>query len=300
MPETTTALDRRHGIAGVAHLVEGQGGLTQVRVTTAAATGEIYLHGAHVTSWRPAGHPDALFVSAASRWEPGRGIRGGIPVCFPWFANKAGDPQAPSHGFVRTRSWTLDSIAHTGADVVVNLSIESDAQTRELWPFDFRLVLRATFGAMLHVELTATNTGDAPLNFEEALHTYYAIGDAASVRISGLDGGRYRDKVDGGRERVQQGDITIDGETDRVYLDTTAAVEIHDPALQRRLHISKSGSRSTVVWNPWIERARALADLQDDWRRMVCVETANVAPSDVVLQPGGSHRLALTVSDIRS
>ena len=297
MTESVAALDRRCGIEGVAHVVNGQGGLPKVLVTTPAAAGEMYLHGAHVTSWTPAGQPDVLFLSAASRWESGRGIRGGIPVCFPWFANQVGHPQSPSHGFVRTTSWTLDSIVPTDVGIAVTMSIENDAQMRALWPFDFRLVLRATFGAKLQVLLTVINTGRAPLTFEAALHTYYATGDATTVRISGLDGVRYRDKVDGGREHVQEGDIAIAGETDRVYLDTTSAVEIHDPTLRRRIAISKADSQSTVVWNPWIEKAHTLADLQDDeWKRMVCVETANVAPAAVALQPGEQHTIALTVT----
>ena len=220
MPLTSTDLDRRYGIPGIARVVDGNGGLTKVAVTTPAATGEIYLHGGQVTSWMPAGQPDVLFVSAASRWEAGRAIRGGIPVCFPWFGNKAGDPKAPAHGFVRSKAWTLDSITQTDAGVVVSVSTGSDDQTRTQWPFDFRLLLRATFGASLNLELVTTNTGAAPLTIEEALHTYYAIGDATTVRVAGLDGAHYLDKVDGGRERVQERDITIAAETDRVYVDT--------------------------------------------------------------------------------
>ena len=174
MPLTLTDLDRRHGIPGIARVVDGNGGLPKVAVTTPAATGEIYLHGGQVTSWTPAGQPDVLFVSAASRWEAGRAIRGGIPVCFPWFGNKAGDPKAPAHGFVRSKAWTLDSIAQTDAGVVVSVATGSDDQTRTQWPFDFRLLLRATFGVSLNLELVTTNTGATPLTIEEALHTYYA------------------------------------------------------------------------------------------------------------------------------
>jgi glucose-6-phosphate 1-epimerase len=300
MTESAATLNQRHGLAGAATVVDGQRGLPCVRVTTPAASGEIYLHGGTVTSWVPAGRSEVLFVSEASRWETGRGIRGGIPVCFPWFASRAGDPRAPSHGFVRTRSWVLDSITRTDAGIVVTLATTSDAQTRVWWPFDFGLVLQATFGDALSVELTATNTGDAPLSFEEALHTYYAVGDVTTIRVSGLGGVRHQDKVDNGRERIEEGDMTIDAETDRVYDDTASDVDIHDPSMRRRIHLSKSGSRSTVVWNPWMERARALADLHDDeWRRMVCVETANVSPSVVALDPGERHTIAMhvTVSD---
>jgi len=293
----TAALDHHHGISDIAHVVEGHGGLPKVRITTPVAAGEIYLHGAQVNSWVPAGHAEVLFVSAASRWETGRAIRGGIPICFPWFGNKAGDPQAPAHGFVRNTPWMLESIAETDAGVAVSMATLSDEQTRARWPFDFRLVLRATFGETLRIELVATNTGTTALTLEEALHTYFAIGDVSAVRVSGLDGVRYLDKVDGGREHLQDGDIAITAETDRVYLDTTGAIEIHDPAMRRRIHIAKSQSRATVVWNPWIEKARALADLRDDdWTRMVCVETCNVQPAAIELPPAQQHAMALRVS----
>jgi glucose-6-phosphate 1-epimerase len=297
MSDTIASVDSRHGIPGIARVVEGHGGLPRVQVTTPAANGEIYLHGAHVTSWTPSAQPDVLFVSAASRWEPGRAIRGGIPICFPWFGNKAGDPQAPAHGFVRSQAWTLESILHNDAGVVVSMATGSDEQTRALWPFDFRLVLRVTFGATLQVALQATNTGAAPLTFEEALHTYFAIGDATAVRLVGLEDVRYVDKVDGGRERVQEGEIAIVAETDRVYLGTGAAVDIHDPTLRRRIQISKQHSQATVVWNPWSERARAMNDLRDDdWTRMVCVEACNVGPSAIGLQPGQHHAMTLVVA----
>ena len=297
MTTTSTDLDRRYGIPGIAHVVDGHGGSPKVAVTTATAAGEIYLHGGQVTSWTPAGQRDVLFVSGASRWEPGRAIRGGIPVCFPWFGNKAGDPNAPAHGFVRSKAWTLESIAQAEAGVVVSVATESDAQTRTQWPFDFKLLLRTTFGVSLKLELVMTNTGSVPLTFEEALHTYYAIGDAATVRVAGLDGTHYLDKVDGGRERVQGGDITIVAETDRVYIDTTRSVDIDDPTLGRRIRVDKAHSRSTIVWNPWIEKARAMADLHDDdWTRLVCVETANVQPHAVSLAAGEQQVMTLTVS----
>ena len=297
MTSTATDLDRRHGIAGVARVTEGHGGLTKVRVTTPDATGEIYLHGAQVTSWAPAGQSEVLFVSAASRWEAGRAVRGGIPICFPWFGNKAGDPQAPAHGFARTSVWTLESIAQTAAGVSVTMATESDDLTRARWPFDVRLTLRATLGASLQLELLATNTGTNALRFEEALHSYYAIGNVETVRVSGLDGVHYLDKVDGGGERLQDGDIAIVAETDRVYVHTVAAIDIVDPSLGRRIRVDKANSRATVVWNPWIEKSRALADLKDDdWRRMVCVETCNVQAAAIELRPAEQHVMSMAVT----
>jgi glucose-6-phosphate 1-epimerase len=295
MSEAPAELNRRLGIPGVAEVASGHGGLTKVAIASPAASGDMYLLGAQVTSWRPAGRDELLFLSRQSRWEPGRAIRGGIPICFPWFGNHAIDPKAPAHGFARTATWRLDTIRQCDAGVEVTTSLESDAQTRLRWPFDFRVLHRAIFGATLHLELIVVNTGTSAFTFEEALHTYYAVGDATAVRVSGLDRVRYLDKVDGGRERVQDGDITIAAETDRVYLDTDAAVDIADPTLRRRIRVEKTASRATVVWNPWTEKARALADLADDeWRRLVCVETANVLPQGITLQPGEQHVMTMT------
>ena len=295
MSETPAELDRRFGIPGVAQVVSGNGGLAKVAVTSPAATGEMYLLGGQVTSWRPAGHEEALFLSRQSRWESGRAIRGGIPICFPWFGNRPGDPKAPAHGFARTATWRLDGVRQSGDAVEVTMALDSDAQTLARWPFDFRVLYRATFGSTLDLALIVSNTGAGAFTFEEALHTYYAIGDATTVRVGGLDRVRYLDKVDGGRERVQDGEIAIVAETDRVYLDTDAAVDIVDAALGRRLRVEKSASRATVVWNPWTEKARTLADLgADEWRQLICVETANVSPQGIRLQPGQQHVMTMT------
>src|ERR1700758_123587 len=168
---------REFEIPGTAQVVEGNGGLPKVRITTPDVIGEIYLHGAHITSWKPYGAEEVLFLSSQSLWEDGRAIRGGIPICFPWFGGKADDPKAPAHGFVRTKAWQLESIAQTGGAVTVSMFTESNEDTRRCWPAEFRLVHRATFGSELSLELVVTNTGRTPLRFEEALHAYYRAGN---------------------------------------------------------------------------------------------------------------------------
>ena len=283
-------LDRRFEIPGAVQLVEGNGGLPKVRITSGEAAGEIYLHGAHVTSWTPAGGEEALFVSSQSHWEDGRAIRGGVPICFPWFGGKPDDPKAPAHGFVRTKAWELESISQTGDAVTVALFTESDESTRKWWTGDFRLVHRATFGEELSLELVVTNTGKTPLRFEEALHAYLRVGNIENARVRGLDSVHYIDKTDSNRRKLQQGEIVIAAETDRVYLDTSGAIELDDPVLRRRILVTKEHSRTTVVWNPWIEKARAFPDLAaDEWKEMICVETSNVSEFAVDLAPGERH-----------
>jgi len=289
--------NRRWEIPGAAQIVEGNGGLPKVRVTSARAEGEIYLHGAHVTSWKPAGREEAFFVSSQSRWEDGRAIRGGIPICFPWFGNKADDPKAPAHGFVRTKAWQLESIARVEDAIRVSMFTESSEDTRKWWPAEFRAVYSVTFDSELSLELEVTNLGQTPVRFEEALHAYHRVGEIEKVRVRGLNGVRYLDKTEANRQKQQQGEIAIVSETDRVYLDTTNAIEIEDPALKRRTHVTKENSRTTVVWNPWIEKAHALSDLAgDEWKRMICIETSNVSAYSVTLPPGQQHRMKAVVS----
>jgi glucose-6-phosphate 1-epimerase len=292
------ALNRRLGIPGIAQVVSGSGGLPKVRITTGSSAAEIYLHGAQVTSWQPAGAEEAIFLSEHSHWQDGRAIRGGIPICFPWFRAKADDPQAPAHGFVRTREWRLDSLtAEENGSVIVTCSTESDESTRRWWPHEFRLVHRVTVGQALRLELIASNIGSAPLRFEEALHTYFRVGEARNVRVRGLDQVKYLDNADGNREKVQSGEVVFNAMTDNAYLNTLSAPELVDPTLNRTMRTDKENSATTVVWNPWQQGAASLSDLGDDeWRRMACVEASNILGSAVWLVPGQEHTLRATLT----
>lgn len=281
----------------MAEIVAGEGGLQKVRVSTSAAEADIYLHGAQVTSWRPAGAEEVIFLSKQSRFEDGKAIRGGIPICFPWFRAKADNAQAPAHGFVRTKAWQVDSLEQEQDSAVVTMSTESDDGTRRWWPHEFRLVHRITVGAELKLELIAMNTGSTAFHFEEALHTYHRVADAEKVRVSGLDGVTFLDNVDANREKVQGGDVILTQPTDNAYLNTESALELVDPMMHRRIQIAKANSRSTVVWNPWESGARALADLGDDeWRQFTCVEASNIVSCGVTLAPGEQHTITAKIS----
>jgi glucose-6-phosphate 1-epimerase len=301
MPVSTSIndLNDRFTIPGIAGIVAGNGGLPKVRITSPAASAEIYLHGAQVTSWQPAGAGEVIFLSEQSRWEEGRAIRGGIPICFPWFRGKADNPQAPAHGFVRTKTWQLESIAHDQERecVIVTLVTQTDEQSRAWWPHECRVVHRIAVGAKLGLELIVTNTGSTSFQFEEALHTYHRVGDVERLRISGLEGGGFLDNRDGNREKVQHGDVLLTGATDNAYIDTQNAIEIFDPVLHRRIRIVKQNSNTTIVWNPWKEDAAKLADLGDDeWRQFGCVEASNILSSAVTLAPGQQHTMSATIS----
>jgi glucose-6-phosphate 1-epimerase len=289
-PSPIAELNRRFGIPGVAEVVEGNGGLAKVHVNAAEAAGDVYLHGAHVTSWVPWAGAEVLFLSSRSQWQDGRAIRGGVPVCFPWFANRADDPGAPAHGFVRTKAWRLESVAHDAGAVTVTLATKSDESTKKWWPGDFRLAYHATFGPELTLELAVTNTGAAPLRFEEALHSYLRVGHIDRVRLQGLDGVHYLDKTDANRDKLQSGTVAVIAETDRVFLNTRQTVRVEDEGLDRRLVVAKENSLTTVVWNPWAQKAKAMSDLGDaEWAQMVCVETCNVAAFAALVAPGQQH-----------
>lgn len=295
-----TELDRHFGIPDLAQVSKGNGGLPRVDITSPLAHGEVYLHGAHVTSWRPAGTDEVLFLSSKSRWEEGQAIRGGIPICFPWFRAKADDPQAPAHGFVRTRSWQLYSIVEGKAGVAVTMFIESDEQTRRWWPAEFRLVHRVTFGSELKLELVCINTGKTPLQFEEALHTYNRVADVGTVHLQGLAGVHFLDNTDSNQEKAQLGDVTIAAPTDNAFINTQNAVDLLDPKLHRRIRLQKTNSSTTVVWNPWQEGASRLRDLgENEWKQFLCVEASNIMSAAVTLAPGQEHTLSAVLSVAR-
>jgi glucose-6-phosphate 1-epimerase len=296
MELTTEELDCRFAIAGLAHVAPGHGGLPKVRITGPQGEGEMYLHGAQITSWKPASAEEVIFLSKHAQWHEGIAIRGGIPICFPWFRAKADDPKAPAHGFVRTKAWALESVVREDDSVTVVMSTASDDDTRRWWPADFRLVHRATFGSELRMELVVSNTGPTPLRFEEALHTYHKVGHVKDIRVHGLDGIAYLDNTDSNREKTQHGDLVIATQTDNAYLNTRSGVELADSELKRRIRITKENSFTTVVWNPWREGAKSLADLgNDEWQQMVCVEASNVLGFAVDLAPGQQHTMKATI-----
>jgi glucose-6-phosphate 1-epimerase len=293
-------LDRRFGIAGVAKVCKGKGGLPRVQIDGALGQGEVYLHGAHVTSWKPAGpagKDEVLFLSTTARWEEGQAIRGGIPICFPWFRAKADDPHAPAHGVVRTRTWQLVSIVKTEAGVAVTTSTESDEQSRRWWPGEFRLEHRVTFGAELTLELICTNTGTTSLRFEEALHTYNRVADVGHVRLQGLDSVRFLDNTDSNKAKLQRGDVVIASQTDNAYLDTRSTIDLLDSGMRRRIRLTKANSMTTVVWNPWREGAAGLRDLGDgEWTQFICVEASNILDAAINLAPRGQHKITAVLS----
>jgi glucose-6-phosphate 1-epimerase len=274
--------------------------LARLSIDTDICAADLYLHGAHLCRWQPRSQPHpVLWMSEASRFESGAPIRGGVPICFPWFGPKAGDPAAPVHGVARISAWNLDGVAlEPDGSVVVRLGLDFGSLASPHVTHNLVLAYELRLGRGLSMALTVTNPGDAPVVFEEALHTYFAVSDVRQVSVAGLEGATYLDKVDGARRKTQtEALITIGGETDRLYLDTGAAITLTDPGLGRRIHVDKTGSRSSVVWNPWVAKSRAMADFGDDeWPGMICIETANAADNAVTVPPHASHSMTAAVS----
>jgi len=260
-----------------------------IRVSTELAEAELYPYGAHLATWTPRGQRPVLYLSPRSLFTPGKAIRGGVPIIFPWFGPRTDGQPGPAHGFARTSLWSKESERSLDdGSVAIVMLLAAD---------EFHLRFRATIGSELKMELETSNLGQEPRRFEEALHTYLAVGDVRLASASGLGGTEYVDKADGFRRKtLDDQPIRFGKETDQMHLNTSATCVVDDPAWGRRIVVEKSGSASTVVWNPWIEKTLAMSDMAPDgWKDMVCVETANAAENAVTLAPGETHSMTATI-----
>ncbi|MEX5308747.1 D-hexose-6-phosphate mutarotase [Kocuria sp. CPCC 205297] len=267
-------------------------------LSCADGSGSVLSYGAHVVSWAPEDHEPVLWVSSRSYNETGRAVRGGVPICFPWFGPGRTGDMDPAHGFARITEWQLaeqgeDTEGHAYAEFTLTPADVAE-HLRKTFPHEFEARFRVTVGARLRMAFTVTNTGTGTFDFEEALHSYLHVGDSRRVSVTGLDGVSYYDKV-AKEQRRQSGELTITGETDAVFAHR-GEVRVSDPELGRTLVITKEGSDSTVVWNPWADKSVAMADFADDeWQQMLCVEAGNVMGSPVRLAAGESHTLVQSI-----
>jgi len=291
-------LNKQFTIDGAVRFEAGQGGLTRLVVDTPQAQAHVYLLGAHVTHWQPVGTKPVMFVSEKSWFEQGNSIRGGVPVCYPWFGTNEKDESLPNHGFARLNEWTVQLVTLDPAGrVVIELSFASNDETKRLWPHDFEVRHTITIGSTLTMALKTRNTGRSPFTITEALHTYFLVSDVKQVSVAGLEGVQYLSKVEGGTYTQPDEPIQFTQQTDRVYNNTVAPCMLHDPSWDRLITIDKAGSASTVVWNPWTEKAAAMPDFGDDeWPNMVCIETANALSDAVTVEPGATHEMQATLA----
>ena len=272
----------------------GKGGLPVIEIRNEQASAMITLQGAYVLSWAPAGEKEVIWVSDDATFAQGKSIRGGIPICWPWFGPHDNNPAFPAHGFARTVFWQVSkaeplSSGETQITFILDTQ-QLDSGIRDMWPQPTRLQYQVTVGKNLTLELTTFNQSNQPFTVGQALHTYFAVDNISSTTLYGLEDRGYLDKTDNFKEKIQQGPISINSETDRVYQNTPDDVVIDDGS--RKIFIKKSGSQSTVVWNPWEAVATRMGDLgKDGYLNMICVETANAADDVVTIAPGESHTL---------
>ncbi len=273
--------------------VSGSKGIPVIEITNQHASARISLQGAHLLSWIPEGEADVLWLSEDAVCAAGKSIRGGIPICWPWFGAHASNTSYPAHGFARTIIWHVNATqALANGNTIINLSITPQTETESMWPADTELNLCISIGKKLEMELTTRNNGTQAVVIGQAFHTYFKVGDISEVLLHGLDDTDYLDKPDNFKRKVQHGHITIENEVDRIYLDTASDCVIEDNSLKRNIIIRKCGSHSTVVWNPWKKIADKMGDLgKDGYKKMLCVESSNAAEDVVTIEPGKSHQL---------
>lgn len=292
---TAQQLNKQFGIAGQLSFREDASGLVVAEIKNSQASASLCLQGAHLMEWQPASQSvPVVWLSRDAKLVVGKSIRGGAPVCWPWFGAHTSEASFPGHGFARTVPWqVIESGVEPNGATRLTLRLMASDKTRAQWPHTCNLDLTVIIGETLRMEMTTENTGATDFVVSEALHTYLRIGDIGAVKISGLQDCEYWDKVGGSELKKQIGTIDFASETDRVYVNTSASCVLEDSKLGRRIHIGKSGSLSTVVWTPWIEKANKMGDMgqPDGWREMVCVESANAIDNLVKIAPKMRHTL---------
>lgn len=304
MTQQTSAVKESNSVAEAESnhvlFVRDETGLDYIVINNTFASAKIALQGAHIMAWQPKSqqHP-VLWLSSNARYVQGRSIRGGIPICWPWFGAHPTDSTLCPHGFARVMPWQVidTETVNNGETRIVLQMLEPEESKRQL-SYPHLLTVTITVGETLRVELATTNKASHPFVIGEALHTYFQVSDVASVYIEGLEDVLYADKVYNYERRVEKGNVHFNSEFDRVYLNTNADCVLHDAGLSRKIRISKSGSQSTVIWTPWADKAQQMNDMgtPDEWRKMLCVETANALENSVVISPNRTHTMSVEYS----
>ena len=271
-------------------------GFPALLITTPFSKAAISLFGGHVLSFVPTGFDDLLWISPTSKRPPDP-IRGGIPVCWPYFARQGQPPDAPQHGLVRTQQWQVTHAERTEHGEIV-LALAGP----EVPEVPMNVILTMRIGRALEQALTTVNLSKETVRFTQALHTYFRVADADCVHVTGLDGLTYADKFDNFNKHTQRGDWNLQdardrGRSDRIYGDTGSQFELIDPAGHRKIRLATSGSKTLVVWNPGAELIKTFADLPPEgWRNYVCLEAANCGAEVIELGTDDSHLLQQTIS----
>jgi len=290
--------NEQFGISDQVQFSSGVGGMPVVHVNNHLGKASIALQGAHVLAFQANNNQPLIWMSDGAVFAEGKSLRGGIPVCWPWFGAHASDTEMPAHGYARISLWRPVATASLDdGSIRITMELDHTEAMLKLCTHPLHVQLHVTVGGTLSLALETTNRGSSTFQLSEALHTYFLVGDIRQVHIEGLEGCSYLDKVENYARKEQEGAVTITSETDRIYLDTPGQCSIVDPVMDRNIVINSEGSASMVVWNPWVEQAANMGDLgEDGYLRMLCVETANVVDNAVALAAGKTHRLSVTYS----
>lgn len=289
-----TQLNERFGLESQLAFIKGQNDFPLIHVNNPHASALISLYGAQVLAFQPReAEQDLLFLSSQADYQEGKAIRGGIPVCWPWFGNDPTQAKGTNHGFARSSWWELagTQTLPNGA-TQIHLTLNDKEKNLSLWPQAFNLQLQITIANTLSLELTTHNMSQQTFTITQALHTYFRVGDIDAITVRGLENTQYLDKLDHQRRKTQAIPVTIAQETDRIYTDVSKTLIIDDPSFKRQIHITANTTKTAVVWNPWKKATAAINDLApDDYRNFICVEAGNVADASIAILPGQSFNL---------
>ncbi|MCG6201572.1 D-hexose-6-phosphate mutarotase [Psychromonas antarctica] len=255
------------------------------------------LHGAHLLHFQLKGQPPLIWLSKTANYDEKKAIRGGVPICWPWFgaADKSLGNDLPAHGFARTSKWSLKNINELTHGLEIELLLKDSLQTRKIWPYPFELTLKATLTDTLKLELISKNSGKKAYLYGAALHTYFNISAPESCLLKGL-AEQYQDKLDAGHLRKGEASLQIQGPIDSIYTKASAAIALIDNGFKRQINISNSGNDSDVVWTPWVEGAKAFTDMPDDgYKQMLCVESTITRPEGQIVAPNQVHILSTVI-----
>lgn len=273
--------------------IDDPNGIPAVVIHNPHGQAKISLLGANLISWIPTNEKPVIWLSEQARFEVGKSIRGGIPICWPWFGAHTSESSYPAHGFARTELWEISNMQTLENNSTrVSFILPASHGSKAHWPHNSKLEYHITVGETLQLELVTHHLDSQTINLTQALHTYFQVSDVRAVTLHGLENKTYLDKLHNFEAFKQKTNISFDAEIDRIYLDTSDECIIEDPGFQRRIHIRKQGSHSTVVWNPWENTAAKMGDLgENGYLNMLCVESSNAANDIIVLKEGDEHRL---------
>lgn len=299
---TIEQLNEQFGITGTAQFVNGNENLPVLQISNKNATAEISIYAAHILSYKPANQQDILWMSSKSIFEKGKAIRGGIPLCFPWFGPHPTDTSKPQHGFARLQDWTVSKIKILDeGNTLVSLTLTENDYTLKLWPYQFKACLDISIGKSLEVCLTVTNTGATSFEYSDALHTYFNIGNIEAIEIEGLQNTQFYEGFTMDLKGSENANLKFENETNRRYINHLSDCIIHDPILQRKIRVAKTGSKLSIVWNPAEAVTKTIVDMEPNgYKTFVCIEPANAYPGiDMIhLKEGESHTLSTLIEII--